>query len=311
MSIKQLITDFLEDLEIAKNRSQRTIIAYSHYLNRFSQFLEKSLNITDPGQIDLEAIRQFRLYLARYKDETDQPLSIKTQGYHLISLRSFLKFLAKRDINTLAAERIDLPKFEPRTISFLEAKELEDLLNAPKGTNVSSKRDKAILELLFSTGLRLSEIAALGHEDISFDRGEMRVVGKGRKERIVFISDRAKIAISNYLSDRHDEDEALFIRHSLNADQVGDENSLRLSVRGIERIVEKYAKVAGLTKKVSPHTLRHSFATDLLINGADIRSVQAMLGHSSIQTTQVYTHITNQQLKEVHDAFHATRRATK
>ena len=311
MSIKQLITDFLEDLEVAKNRSQRTIIAYSHYLNRFSQFLEKSLNITDPGQIDLEAIRQFRLYLTRYKDQTEEPLSIKTQGYHLISLRSFLKFLAKRDINTLASEKIDLPKFEPRQISFLEAGELEDLLNAPKGTTIASKRDKAILELLFSTGLRLSEIAALGREDINFDRGEMRVVGKGRKERIVFISDSAKLAISDYLASRHDEDEALFIRHSLNADQVGDEDSLRLSVRGIERIVEKYAKIAGLTKKVSPHTLRHSFATDLLINGADIRSVQAMLGHSSIQTTQVYTHITNQQLKEVHDAFHATRRGTK
>lgn len=311
MQIKKLITDFLEDLEVAKNRSQRTIVAYSHYLNRFSQFLEKSLNITTPEQIDLEAIRQFRLYLSRYKDEQNELLSIKTQGYHLISLRSFLKYLSKRDITTLAAEKIDLPKFEPRKISFLEANELEDLLKSPSASTIAGKRDKAILELLFSTGLRLSELSILNKEDISFERGEMRVVGKGRKERIVFISDSSKLAIFDYLSDRHDEDEALFIRHSLNADQVGDKDSLRLSVRGIERIVEKCAKIAGLTKKVSPHTLRHSFATDLLINGADIRSVQAMLGHSSIQTTQVYTHITNQQLKEVHNAFHATRRGAK
>lgn len=309
MTIKQLITDFLEDLEVAKNRSQRTIIAYAHYLGRFASFIENSLKINSPETIDLEAVRQFRLFLSRFKDQEDQPLSIKTQGYHLIALRSFLKYLAKRDIFTLAPEKIDLPKFEPRAISFLETQELDDLLQAPKGITLADKRDKAILELLFSTGLRLSEIASLNREDINFDRGEMRMVGKGRKERIVFISHRAKMAISDYLAPRSDEDEALFIRHSLNALQVGDEDSLRLSVRGIERVVEKYAKIAGLTKKVSPHTLRHSFATDLLINGADIRSVQAMLGHASIQTTQVYTHITNQQLKEVYDAFHARRRA--
>lgn len=308
MMIKQLITDFLEDLEIAKNRSPRTIIAYGHYLSRFVSFVENSLKISMPEAIDLEAVRQFRLFLSRFKNQEVEPLSIKTQGYHLIALRSFLKYLAKRDILTLAPEKIDLPKFEPRTISFLEAQELEDLLQAPKSSTCAGKRDKAILELLFSTGLRLSEIANLNREDINFDRGEMRMIGKGRKERIVFISHSAKIAISDYLLQRSDEDKALFIRHSLNALQVGDEDSLRLSVRGIERVVEKYAKVAGLTKKVSPHTLRHSFATDLLINGADIRSVQAMLGHASIQTTQVYTHITNQQLKEVHDAFHARRR---
>lgn len=303
MTIKQLITDFLEDLEVAKNRSQRTIIAYAHYLTRFADFAEKK-GVSDPNQINLEIVRQFRLFLSRLKDEKDQVLSIKTQGYHLISLRSFLKFLAKRDIQSLAAEKIDLPKFEPRKISFLEGKEIQELLNSPKGVEISSLRDKAILEMLFSTGLRLSEIASINREDVNFDRGEMRVVGKGRKERIVFISDTAKLAISDYLADRHDEDEALFIRHSLNAELVGDEDSLRLSVRGIERVVDKYARKSGLTKKISPHTLRHSFATDLLINGADIRSVQAMLGHSSITTTQVYTHITNERLKEVHEAFH-------
>lgn len=311
MQIKALITDFLEDLEVAKNRSQRTIVAYAHYLARFADFAENKLGITSPHQIDLEAIRQFRLYLSRISDKKSQPLAIKTQGYHLISLRSFLKYLAKQDVQTLASEKIDLPKFEPRKISFLEASELEDLLNSVKGACLADKRDRAILELLFSTGLRLSELAGLDKDEVNFERGEMRVVGKGRKERIVFLSDSAKLAASDYLADRHDDDDALFIRHSLNADQVGDEDSRRLSVRGIERVVDKYARRAGLTKKISPHVLRHSFATDLLINGADIRSVQAMLGHSSIQTTQIYTHITNQQLKEVYDAFHARRRNQK
>ena len=174
--------------------------------------------------------------------------------------------------------------------------------------NISGQRNKAILELLFSTGLRLAELVSLDREDINLERGEMRIVGKGRKERIVFLSDQAKQALKNYLDNRHDQDQACFIRHSLNARLVGDDDSVRLSARGVERVIDKYAKIAGLTKKISPHTLRHSFATDLLINGADIRSVQAMLGHASIQTTQVYTHITNPQLKKIHENFHGQKR---
>lgn len=310
MTIAKLIIDFLEDLEVAKNRSQRTIVAYDHYLKRFADFLEKRFAITEPNKITLDSIHQFRLFLSRMKDGKEQPLSVKTQGYHLIAIRSFLKFLAKKDIQTLAPEKIDLPKFEPKKINFLEAKEVEDLLGSSQSQTIAGKRDQAILELLFSTGLRLSELISLDREDVNLERGEMRVVGKGRKERIVFLSDEAKSAIRDYLIMRADSDPALFIRHSLNAASVGDGKSLKLSARGIQRIVDKYGKLAGLTKKISPHTLRHSFATDLLINGADLRSVQAMLGHASIQTTQVYTHITDQQLKEVHEAFHARRRMT-
>ena len=296
---------YLEHLEVEKGRSVLTIRNYDFYLRRFIEWAKDP----EPGRIDQELIHEFRLFLNRAAGRGGATMRKSTQNYHLIALRSFLKFLAKRDIKTLAAEKIDLAKQGSRDVSFLDAADLPRLLEAPEKTEaqpIVKSRDKAILELFFSTGMRVSELANLKISQVNLERDEFTVRGKGDKTRIVFLSQQARYALKKYLEMRKDDAPYLFVRHDrakTGAKEVG-----ALTPRSIERLVHHYSVVAGIPKHVSPHTLRHSFATDLLMNGADIRSVQAMLGHSSITTTQIYTHVTNQQLKEVHRAFHGMRR---
>ena len=288
LDLKHLKTQFLEYLEIEKGRSVKTVENYDRYLTRYLAFSK----ITSPSKITEQSVREFRMNLNRNN------LKLKTQNYYLISLRAFLKFLRKRDIESLNPERIELAKVGQRDLDLITADELNRLINGPKGDNsVAGLRDRAILELFFSTGLRVSELCAL-NRDLDLSRDEFSVRGKGEKIRVVFLSSDAKDAIKAYEKKRGDLEEALFISTS----------NTRLTPRSIERIVKRYAIKAGITRKVTPHVIRHSFATDLLENGADLRSVQALLGHANIATTQVYTHITDKHLREVHRAFHGKRR---
>jgi site-specific recombinase XerD len=302
MTLSKLITDFLEHLEVEKNASQLTIRNYDHYLKRFLEFAGD----IEPKDINQEMVRKYRVFLARWQDPQDgQPLKKVTQNYFVIALRAFLRYLAKNDIETLAAEKIELGDQDPRPIKVLDTDQLARLLASPDVSSKAGLRDKAILETLFSTGLRVSELQKLNRDKINLSRREFGIVGKGGKERVVFISDAAADWIDRYLKTRADRYNPLFIRYS--GKEIPDKGGekMRLSVRSIERIVEKYVRKAQIPIKASPHTLRHSFATDLLINGADIRSVQEMLGHANIATTQIYTHITNKHLKDVHKAFHS------
>lgn len=306
MTISQLITDYLEYLEIERNSSSRTIKNYDHYLKRFLDFAG---DIT-PESINLELIRKYRLFLSRFTDpETNKPLKRKTQNFFMIALRSFLKYLARIDIATLSAEKVELGEQEPSPLKVLDDDSLERLLSEPSPVDEAGIRDKVILEMLFSTGLRVSELASLNCDQLNLERREFGVVGKGGKQRLVFLSDEAVEWINKYLESRKDGFKPLFIRYQGSKDALDDGENMRLSTRSLERIVEKYVKQAGLSIKATPHTLRHNFATDLLINGADIRSVQEMLGHSNISTTQIYTHVTNKQLREVHKAFHSKNKS--
>ena len=311
MTLKDLKIQYLEYLEIEKNRAVKTLENYSRYLDRFFRFA----NILNPGQIDDELVRQYRLYLNRITDVNGESLKKVTQNYHIIALRNFLKYLVKRDIKSLPAEKVELGKQEQREVTFLELEELDRLLNAPaliyseelrrgkKGGDLASLRDTALLYTLFSTGMRVSELCSLDRDKIDINRGEVTVRGKGGKLRLVFLSDNAKSALDKYLDKRTDIDESLFAR--IPRGKLTSAETLRLTPRSIQRIVEKYSIKAGIIgKNVSCHTLRHSYATDLLRNGADIRSVQAMLGHASVTTTQIYTHVTDKQLREVHQRFH-------
>ncbi len=302
MNLKILLNDFLEHLEVEKSRSLKTLENYRHYLERFLDWS----GAQTPADITFESVRKFRLELNRFTDEKGQALKKVTQNYHSIALRSFLKYLAKRDIETLSAEKIEIGKNSPHEIEFLSEEELIRLISAANGSDLKSLRDRAILELLFSTGLRVSELVNTNRDQVNLKSQEFSVRGKGDKIRIVFISDGARETLEKYLNKRTDIDEALFIRLCKNQKE-SSEDTQRLTSRSIQRIVKNYAAKAGIVKDVHPHTLRHSFATDLLSNGADIRSVQAMLGHSSITTTQIYTHVTNRQLKDIHRKFHSKK----
>lgn len=296
--VESLKNDFLDHLEIELGRSQKTIENYTHYLDRFLDFSK----ITQINAINLDLIKKYRLYLNRLEDSNGHKLKKNTQNYHIIALRNFLKYLAKQDIITLSAEKIDVGKNPQQEMIFLSFEEIERILNEANGKNLQTLRDRAILELLFSAGLRVSELSSLDIDQINLKTQEFSIIGKGSKMRVVFISDSAKESLEAYLSRRTDIDPALFIR----TNKIGfkKDDDLRLTPRSIQRIVKHYSKKAGIVKDVHPHTFRHSFATDLLANGADIRSVQAMLGHSSITTTQIYTHVTNQQLRDIHKKFH-------
>lgn len=303
-----LLIDYLEHLEVELNRSQKTVENYEHYLSRFIGFCDEKYSITDPQKITLDVIRKYRIFLNRLETADGRYFKTSTQNYHVIALRNFLKYLAKRDIPTLAAEKIEVGKNPDREVEFLEPEEVDRLLHSANGPDLGSLRDRALLELLFSAGLRVSEIVSIDRNDINLERQEFSVRGKGSKIRIVFISDTAKKTLQNYLNKRHDIDPALFIRVRTGSHKEADAEGLRLTPRSVQRIVKKYATKAGIVKAVHPHTLRHSFATDLLQNGADIRSVQAMLGHANITTTQIYTHVTNQNLKGIHDKFHGKKK---
>ncbi len=300
MKLSQHIQKFLEYCEITLNRSPKTLENYDHYLKRFQTFLNEDRN---PEKITLDDIQNYRLFLNRYKDERNRTLSVKTQGYHIISLRAFLKYLIKNDIQTLAPEKIDLGKIPGRTVEFLTREELDRLFLAVDLTHKNGVRDIAILETLFSTGLRVSELKNLDRDQVDLERREFMVRGKGSKPRIVFLSTKAAERIKDYLKTREDNFNPLFVNNLKNADILQPEKR-RLTTVSIQSLVRKYALKAGIIKKVTPHTLRHSYATELLINGADIRSVQEMLGHSSITTTQIYTHITDKKLREIHEKFH-------
>lgn len=314
MEIQKLKTEFLEYLEIEKNRSPRTVESYARHLDKFLSWAD----IRTPQKINDGLIRNFRLFLNRFEDKKGRSLKKATQNYYIIVVRSFLKYLAKRDINTLQAEKVEIGRVPEREVDFLENEEVERILEAACGQDFKSLRDRAIMEMLFSAGLRVSELVSINRERLNFSNGELSVRGKGNKIRVVFISESAAGALKKYLEMRADVDPALFVRdvNKLKrfvpkrdvAREDKKKDDLRLTPRSIQRIVKHYALKAGIVKSVHPHTLRHSFATDLIMNGADIRSVQEMLGHSSITTTQIYTHITNPHLKEIHQAFHARRR---
>jgi site-specific recombinase XerD len=300
------INEFVEHLEIELSRSPKTI---DNYVRSLLQFLEAS-GCQEPADITAEKVRAFRVFLNR-KEVFGELLKKSTQNYHVVVLRTFLKFLAKRDVKTLAAEKIEIGKTPDRQVDFLEYEEVLSLIQAADGNTMRALRDRAILELFFSSGLRISELTSLNKSSINLSKEEFSIRGKGSKLRVVFLAPDAKDALSRYLEKRTDMDEALFIRYpkkGLMNTAVANKESLRLTPRTIQRMVKYYAKKAGITKDVHPHTLRHSFATDLLMNGADIRSVQSMLGHSSITTTQIYTHVTNERLKEIHKEFHSQRK---
>lgn len=344
--LKTYVNEFLEYCEIGKNQSRNTIAAYYRYLSKFLRFAA-GLGVKNPADITLQAVNKYRLYLNRLENNKGNSLKLITQNYHLIALRAFLKYLMKNDIATLSPEKIELPKNPQRQVEFLEHDELKRLFmaTAREKEELPRLRDAAILQTLFSTGLRVSELASLRRDNINLDRREFTVRGKGSKLRLVFLSDEAAVDIKKYLAKRKDNSKALFVGHSIigqvsdkpqKTDQKsiavqqkrmekeiqsqsapslsptrrggrageGTQNLPGLTPRQIQRIIKKYCRLAGIVKKVTPHTLRHSFATDLLQNGADIRSVQTLLGHSSITTTQIYTHVTNEGLKDIHRKFH-------
>lgn len=294
------VTNFLEYLEIEQNRSLNTIENYYRYLLRLEEF---SPGITVEA-IDKELLRKWRIWLNRYVNEQGLSLSKTSQNYHLIALRSFLKFLSQKDSAPMESDKVQLARVKPKQVSFLSHEEVQRLLEQPVTTTPMGLRDKAILELFFSSGLRVAELASLNRDQINIKRREFVVRGKGQKDRPVFISPSAATAVTNYLSSRTDNAQPLFIHYSGTQNMLEKGSYLRLTTRSIQRIVKKYALQAGITKKVTPHTLRHSFATDLLSNGADLRSVQSMLGHSNIATTQIYTHVTDQHLKKVYEKYH-------
>ena len=303
--ITELLKNYLDYLELEKNRSIKTRDNYERYLKVFINFGK----VQKPQDITLDKVMQFRLHLARERSGNKELKRI-TQSYYIIALRNFLKYLIKHDYEVLSPDKIELPKIARRQIEIIEYKELERLLNAPNLNTFRGLRDKAILETFFSTGLRVSELCNLDRY-INLDRGELAVRGKGEKIRVVFISDDAKKAIKNYLDKRSDTIDKLFISLTKENTKEGAKPPKaigKITSRAVQRMIDLYKRRAGITKKITPHQIRHQFATDLLMNGADLRSVQELLGHSNISTTQVYTHITNKQLKEVHEAFHGKRR---
>jgi len=322
MSLPILVDEFLEHLEIERNVSLLTIRNYRHYLDRFMRYLTGETTPSPSGEvvpfdkekrqsltikhISPESIRQYRLFLSRFVDEHGISLKRVTQNYHLIALRSFLKYCIKRDIPVVSPDTIDLPKAESRSLNFLGREDVERLLSMPEIGKPDGLRDKAIMETLFSTGLRVSELVRLNRDKINLEQKEFGIIGKGRRPRVVFLSDSAVSWLQRYLDTRVDSLPPVFIRYGGKKPDQNDRTgeSLRLSARSVERSVEKYVKKAKLSMKITPHGLRHSFATDLLSAGADLRAIQEMLGHKNISTTQIYTHVTNPQLKKVHERFH-------
>lgn len=309
MDLYELVEDFLEHLEIEAGRSKKTIDNYRLYLERFLLLTREILGRDDikPTDITRELLRKYRLKLNRYGSENgEEDLQTITQAYHLVALRGFLKYLARREIKSLDPSLVDLPHVVRKQVTFLHYDEVEDMLEQVDTSTESGLRDRAIIELLYSGGLRVSELVGLNRDSINLERREFMVRGKGNKDRPIFISQSAADRVCEYLDARTDSLPALFLNNSRNTQAVDTSgNYRRITARSVERIVEKYARLAGITKHVSPHTLRHSFATDLLMNGADLRAVQSMLGHSDISTTQIYTHVTDAHLKEIHEKFHS------
>ncbi len=328
MNLDKLLLDFLEYCELEKGLSPTTVEKYAYRLHYFFDWSRKKLNkkTLSPKDISEELIRGFRIFLNRYQSKlTKRGLAKSTQVNNMVTIRAFLKFLAERDIRAVAAEKVSLGKADSRSLKFLDAEQLQKLLSAPNTKIEKGLRDRAILEILFSTGLRVSELVSLNVDQINFKISEFSVVGKGGHRRVVFLSDSAKEWLKKYLGARDDSWKPLFIRVSGTTKSKGSKpheeiksgirshlkndsgQSFRLSVRQVQRLVKKYANMVGIAVDVTPHVLRHSFATDLLMAGADLRSVQELLGHKNVATTQIYTHITNTRLKEVHQKYHGKR----
>lgn len=298
------INEFLDYLQVEKGASPLTLRNYEHYLHRFQDWLTGMNKQMVVSSINPENIRRYRVYLSELPDGKGGTLSRRTQGYHAIAIRSFLKWLIKSDEQAMSPDKIDLPKVKDRQVKFLTGEQVDRLLSAPSMSKIQGKRDKAILEILFSTGVRVSELVAMDRDKVDLERREFGIVGKGGKARVVFVSKRAADWLEIYLAARNDHYNPVFIRHKGSFDATTDDEDVRLTARSVQRIVKKYARKVKITVDVTPHVLRHSFATDLLVAGADIRSVQEMLGHKNIATTQIYTHVTNKHLREVHEAFH-------
>lgn len=296
--------EFLQYLAVERGSSPLTIRNYKHYLSRFILWMESEGIRKDLKDINPDVIRNFRVYLSNLPGENGNKMTRRTQGYHVIAMRSFLKWLVRNDYQVMAPDKIDLPKVEERQVKFLNGEQVDRLLNAPSLSTIQGKRDKAILEVLFSTGLRISELTKLDRDKIDMDRREFGIIGKGGRARVVFLSSRAVDWLVNYLKERSDHFKPLFIHHKGKMNPGTPDEKMRLTPRSIQRLVKKYSHKVKLPVDVTPHVMRHSFATDLLNAGADIRSVQEMLGHKNISTTQIYTHVTNKQLREIHQAFH-------
>ncbi|KKP48029.1 MAG: Tyrosine recombinase XerC [Candidatus Woesebacteria bacterium GW2011_GWA1_33_30] len=296
--IAKKIDEFLDYLSVEKGSSPLTIRNYKHYLTRLIKWLNAKKINAKLENINQEVVHDYRIYLSKLG------LGRKTQGYHAIALRSFLKWLIRNDYQVLAPDKIDLPKIPERQVKFLSGEQIDRLLNAPTLSSIQGIRDKAILEVLFSTGLRVSELTNLNIEKIDFERREFGITGKGGRARVVFLSSRSADYLKKYLNERKDHFKPLFIRHKGSVDPTTPDEKMRLTPRSVERLVKKYVHKMKLPIEATPHSIRHSYATDLLIAGADIRSVQEMLGHKNISTTQIYTHVTNKQLHEIHEQFH-------
>lgn len=304
-ALPSLLDSFLNYLEVEKGSSPLTIRNYRLYLGRFVKWGQENNFYSRPSEVDNEAVHHYRLWLARLPDGKGDFLSRRTQSYHMIALRSFLKWMNKNGLNVLAADNIDLPKLAERQVNHLSGEQVDRLLSAPSMSSIIGKRDKAILEVLFSTGLRVSELAKLDRDKLDLERREFGIIGKGGRARVVFLSKRAVDWLDAYLKARKDHFKPLFVRHSGKVDPSSSDDEVRLTTRSIQRMVKKYARKMKLPLEVTPHILRHSFATDLLQAGADLRSVQEMLGHKNVTTTQIYTHVTNKQLKDIHEKFHS------
>ncbi len=305
-AVNKLIEGYLEYMEVERGASKLTIRNYRHYLNRFSKWYRERMRTSDMGKLNLEVMRNYRLYLSRLTNHEGSTIAKVTQNYHMIAMRSLLKWLAKQDIEVMAPEKIELPKAESKSLKFLTVEQTERLLGAPYLDDERGLRDRAIMEMLFSTGLRVSEVAKLDRDKIDFKSCEFGIVGKGGRARVVFVSDRAAKWLRKYFEAREDEWKPAFIRYSrgkIPEDAKGED--MRLTVRSIQRIVEKYRRRAKLPVEITPHGLRHTFATDLLSAGAGLREVQEMLGHKNVATTQIYTHVTNPQLKKIHRKYHS------
>ena len=303
--IDSLIQNFLEYLEIERNASKLTIRNYGFYLSRFATWMAEKHPSTDIRKINTGIVREFRAHLSRITDSrTGEPIKQVTQGYHIIALRSFLRFLVRNDIDTLSPDKIDLPRGESRSLKFLERDHMRDLVDSIDVESELGLRDRAMLETLFSTGMRVSELVKLNREVINVRTRELGIIGKGGRARIVFLSDSCIFWLDRYLTNRGDDYSPLFIRYSREKNGLNNGERMRLNVRTVQRVIKKYARRARIPVDATPHTLRHSFATDLLSNGADLRSVQEMLGHKNVSTTQIYTHVTNPRLKEVHKKYH-------
>lgn len=303
--VSTLVLDFLEYLEIEKNASKLTIRNYAHYLTIFSEWL-KIKGVSAPQKITQDVIKDYRVHLSRYTDEKGNPLSRTTQSYYVIAIRSFFKWMTKRDIDVLSPEKIELPKAESHSMKFLDFDQVKRLLSQPNTNKTAGLRDRAILEVLFSTGLRVSELVSLNRDQVNTKRKEFGVIGKGRKHRVVFLSNDAAKWLDMYLDSRDDDWRPVFIRYSRRkSDITSDGEDMRLTARSVQRIVDTCCRRAHLPVKISPHGLRHSFATDLLMNGAGLRDVQEMLGHKNISTTQIYTHVTRPELKRTYEKYHS------